>query len=729
MTFLNTYRDTLLRSIFDGASEPICALDNQLCFLASNARHREEFECIFGVTPQLGVSITEMLAHVPDEQERAVELWQRALDGEEFSVITEVGEPGRIRRMYELSFHKMCEGSHQIGAIQFGRDITSELAVAEAKRQSEERFRQLADAMPQLVWSADASGNVDYFNERAAAYEGIERGASQSWRWSPTIHPEDRSATVEAWSSAVDCGHAYEIEHRVQLADGNFRWHLSRGVPVRDAQGKVVRWYGTATDIEQTKRAAIELREADHRKNEFLAVLGHELRNPLAAIANGIRVVERGGQAGRDALPMVQRHVAQMSRLLDDLLDISRITCGKLHVERQVRSLRPIVAAAVNAVRPRIAHFGHNLEVEPIPDVAVNADGTRLEQVISNLLDNAATYTPPGGQIRLWVELQEETVRVHLRDNGKGIEVGELQNIFEPFSQSHGDHGDKGGRGLGIGLALVQQLVELHDGAVSVNSEGLGHGSEFVVELPRAPDELVEEGDHPCQIAPRLDHLRVLAIDDNADAGYFMALLLADAGCEVKTATTGRAGLRLADEEKFDVILLDIGLPDMNGREVVRQLRAKPEYADTRIVAVSGYNQAHDVTASKEAGFDAHLGKPVSPETLRAIISGDEPRPTTIRRHLSPGSVEVTSPERLDRTTLLALLRQLAHDLRTPLSSVEYSGAILAHHNDDEQASNIGERLLRATRSITSIVDRALEFAEGDHKSEAASTVTGEINR
>jgi PAS domain S-box-containing protein len=704
MAFLATHCDSLLKGVLESSSDLVSVIDTELCFLAANTHYSAAFNHVFGVEAHIGANLADLLAHVPEERDRALALWQRALSGEEFTVTSEFGAPQRQRRVFEITYRKLCEGDRQIGAIQFARDITATHAIERAKLRSEERFRQLADAMPQLVWSADANGVVDYYNERAESYAGIERGEADSWEWAPTVHPDDRPATVEAWRNAVETGEAYEIEHRVKLDDGSYRWHLSRGMPVRDEQKRVVRWYGTATDIEETKRAELELRQADHRKNEFLAMLGHELRNPLAAISNGIRVVERGGEPGREALPMVQRHVDQMSRLLDDLLDISRITRGKLRVDRKVRWLRPMIASAINAVRPWIAQFDHSLEVDPVPDVAVNADPTRLEQVICNLLDNAASYTPPGGDIRLWVEVDEETVSVFVRDSGKGIEARHLESIFEPFSQSDGGKG----RGLGIGLALVQQLVELHDGTVQVRSEGQGKGSEFVVRLPRAPDELLEADEHPCQSAPRLDGLRILAVDDNIDACHFMALLLGDAGCQVETAATGDEGLRRADEADFDVVLLDIGLPDIDGREVARRLRDKPGYAGARIVAVSGYNQEHDVLASKEAGFDAHLGKPISPETLRAVISGDQTRPTAVRRHRSPGEGTMFPAANSECLDVLELLAQLSHDVRSPLSSVEYSGALLAH-SDDESVRDIAERLLRATSSVTAMLDGAIE--------------------
>ncbi|QDG52563.1 response regulator [Persicimonas caeni] len=711
MPFRDSEIRLLLQGILAAASAPVCVISQDFTFIAFNDEFRDEFHAAYGVEVEVGTSLAEALAHLPNDQERGLDLWKRALAGEEFTMTSTFGDPQRHRRIYELTYRGLRdESGEQVGAVLFARDLTKQHAAEAARRQSEERFEELADAMPQLVWTARADGTVDYYNQRREEFEGIAYGTEGGWSWSPVVHPDDRAATIDAWEYSVRTGELYEIEHRIKVKDGTYRWYLSRGVPAYDEHGEVVRWYGTATDIEATKRAEITLRHADRRKDEFLAMLGHELRNPLAAIANGVRVVDRGGEPARQALPMVQRHVTQMSRLLDDLLDVTRITRGRLNVERRVQPLAPIIASAVASVRPRSDDFGHTVEVPEVPDVAVDADATRLEQIVTNLLDNAVSYTPPEGRISVWIEPDDDTVTIHVRDTGRGIRREDLEAIFEPFRQGEG----KRSRGLGIGLALAKQLVELHEGTIEVRSEGPGQGSEFVVTLPRAqdiPTDALEA--HP--LPGRLDGLRVLAVDDNVDAAYFMAVLLQDAGSTVELAATGAEGFDKAKNDDFDVVLLDIGLPDMSGRDLVRRLRQLPAYADTRMVAISGYGQDRDIADSLEAGFDAHLAKPVSPEQLRAAILADDPEAIqkSVERHDSALADRNETGNEARPAELLPLIRQLVHDLRSPLSAVEFSSAILEHHADaDAPEANLAERLARSSATMSQILERALDMAE-----------------
>ncbi len=615
------------------------------------------------------------------------------------------------------------EDGEPILAIVTLRDITEHHAAQRALRRSEQRFRQLADAMPQLVWAAEPNGVITYANERRSEYGGTRRLPNGTYQWKGMLHPDDAEASLRAWNEALANGETYEYEHRMMMADGSYRWHLSRGVPFHDERGEVVRWFGTSTDIEERKRAEIALRQADQRKDEFLAILGHELRNPLAAIANGLSVAGREGLRSKqrhEALEMAQRHATKMTRLLDDLLDISRITRGKLEVDLSPQPLGPIIDGAVDAVRPRMRDFGHHLERGPLADVYVNADATRLEQVISNLLDNAASYTPPGGRIELSVDADAETVAIHVRDNGRGIDPAELESIFEPFHQGEGGPG----RGLGIGLALAHQLVELHHGRIHAHSEGRGRGSEFVVELPRVDRPAHPDAPGDAEPSAELAGLPVLIVDDNVDAAELLAVLLRNSGCKVTTAATGYDGLEAARRQNFDVVLLDIGLPDLDGRQVARRLREEPGYEDSCLIAVSGYTQQQDIEESEKAGFDAHLGKPVSQDQLRRIMAAHCELPIEV-----PETSTGSTPEDLAATEtagdaapthdakpgelpeVLELFRQLDHDLRTPLSSVEMSGWAIGATQDAGAPAETAARLLRASESMTELIDRANDLA------------------
>lgn len=360
------------------------------------------------------------------------------------------------------------------------------------------RVRYLADALPQLVWMANADGVVEYYNSRAAEYAGIESTPAGSWEWRPGLHPDDLDRTVRAWTDAVRTGTTYQCEHRVRMADGSFRWHLSRGVPVLE-NGRVVQWFGTATDIEQVKRAEQELHEAARNKDEFLALVAHELRNPLAPICNSLELMRTAplDPQVRRLHGILDRQVSQMVRLVDDLLEISRISRGELRLDLQPVVLVDVLDSAVEAMEAAIAGGAQRLHRCELPrSVIVDGDAVRLSQAFGNLLHNAVKFSPAGGAISLTCDWNADTVSVQVRDWGAGIAPHMLEPIFEMFVQ--GDPSGaaasgaaepigftKRGGGLGIGLALVRRIVELHRGEVTASSEGIGRGSTFTVTLPR----------------------------------------------------------------------------------------------------------------------------------------------------------------------------------------------------------------------------------------------------
>jgi signal transduction histidine kinase/DNA-binding response OmpR family regulator len=369
-----------------------------------------------------------------------------------------------------------------------------------------------------------------------------------------------------------------------------------------------------------------EIQDGDRRKDEFLAMLGHELRNPLAAIANALEyahVAADDPAAFQRSREILARQVQMMARLVDDLLDVSRITRGKIELRKEIVDLQSAVSRATATVEPLVAARQHDLTVS-MPDrpIRLVADPARLEQVLANLLNNAAKYTDPGGRIRLEVECNDETVAVHVRDTGVGIAPHLLPRVFELFMQ--GDRSlDRAQGGLGIGLTLVRSLVELHGGQVEVFSEGLGQGSDFVVRLPLAalpnapPDgrSLAQDG------APACQSRKVLLIDDNVDLTATMSALLRLGGHDVVVCGDGPSGLEAAVEFGPELILVDIGLPGMNGYEVANRLRSMPQFDGALLVAVTGYGQADDRRRAHEAGFDHHLVKPVFFDALQQLLA------------------------------------------------------------------------------------------------------------
>jgi PAS domain S-box-containing protein len=505
------------------------------------------------------------------------------------------------------------------------RDATAASGSQTAAQTSEECFRQLADSMPQLVWTAEPDGSVDYYNRRVCDFAGISRREDGSWQWQPVLHPDDEAPTVEAWRTAVQNGGIYQCEHRVRLADGSMRWFLSRAVPVRGRDNEIVKWYGTATDIHDLKLAQAALQETDRRKDEFLATLGHELRNPLAPIRNAVEILKQPDApdaTAAQARDMIDRQVQHMARLIDDLLDIGRITTGRLRLRRQRIGLAAVVEQAADALRADIAKAGQTLDITlPALPVLLDADPVRLTQIFTNLLGNASSYCGRGAHIQVSAALADEDVVICVRDNGVGIAPEHLTSIFDMFfrAQSHFDHSQSG---LGIGLSLVQGLVEMHGGTVQARSEGIGHGSELIVRLPRCTDNQQPALAPTQQPTASIESsgAKVLIADDKADVVDSLAMLLQLYGNTVQTARDGAEAVAAAERFRPDLILLDLGMPELDGYAACRRIRSLPIGEQVKIVAVTGWGQDEDRRRTAEAGFDAHLVKPIGPEEVLALL-------------------------------------------------------------------------------------------------------------
>jgi signal transduction histidine kinase len=385
-------------------------------------------------------------------------------------------------------------------------------------------------------------------------------------------------------------------------------------------------------EIAQRKRAEEMLKEADRRKDEFLAMLAHELRNPLAPIRNAVHILQRrmpDDRSLRQPLEVIDRQARQLAGLVDDLLDVSRITHGQINLRKQTLELAEVVAQAVETSRPLLEARQHHFEIHlPGEPIFVEADPTRLAQVILNLLNNSAKYTEEGGHIRLTVERENGEVVLRVRDSGMGIPPEILPKIFELFAQGERTL-DRSQGGLGIGLTLVRRLVELHGGKVQAFSEGLGKGSEFVVRLPAlqgsgewrvVSDEKEKVSSLATRHSPLATTCRILIVDDNRDSAESLATLLQMLGHDVRAAYDGEAGLRLAKQFSPDIVLLDIGLPRLSGLEAAQRIRHDLGLRDTLLIAMTGYGQEEDKRRSREAGFNAHLVKPVDFGELQKLL-------------------------------------------------------------------------------------------------------------
>jgi PAS domain S-box-containing protein len=451
------------------------------------------------------------------------------------------------------------------------------------------------------------------------------------------IHPDDREALYAAVRAAHDPAGdgTFNAEYRIRRRDGEVRWIVGRAQTLFDGEGadrRPVRTVGAELDVTDRRLAEARLRDseealrkADQRKDEFLATLAHELRNPLAPIRSAAELLTLPNLADEQlkwSRQVIYRQVEHMARLLDDLLDVARITRGKLQLRQQPVDLGTIVDTAVEAARPLITTRRHGLTVELPPELPTfDADPVRLAQVLSNLLTNAAKYTDPPGRIVLKAQVEDAVLRISVKDNGIGISPEALADIFKMFSQVQNVDG-RTESGLGIGLALVKGLVELHGGTIEVFSEGAGKGSEFVVTVPCHASSVTSATVAPARNADDVMlHRKILIADDNEDAASTLGMLLRLAGHEVRTAHGGQAALTVARSFEPDIALLDIGMPDLNGYEVARQLRRTDSGKHVRLIALTGWGQDEDKRRAQEAGFDHHLTKPVDPHRLDELLS------------------------------------------------------------------------------------------------------------
>ncbi len=610
-------------------------------------------ESTLGWTPEELTSRPWLNFLHPDDREATLRLDREVMQGRE--VLSFVNRyrhrDGSYRWLSWKARPYPAEGLIYAGAT----DVTDRKQAVEALAQSEQRWRTMAEALPNLLWTDLPDGQCDWLSTQWGRYTGIPEHELLGLRWLETVlHPDDRERTLACWKAACEDRADYDLEYRIRRHDGEYHWFKTRGVPMRDEHGRIIYWFGTCTDIEDVKRLEAALRDADRRKDEFLATLAHELRNPLAPLRNGLQIMRLAAgepQAIDDARKLMERQVAHMVRLIDDLMDVSRITRGKLELRREKVKIASVIHAAVETSRPLVESLGHRLTVTlPEAPVVVDADPTRLAQVLSNLLNNAAKYTEPGGVIALTVECQATAVAVSVRDNGIGIPPEMLPQIFDMFTQVDGSLGKSQG-GLGIGLTLVRKLVEMHGGSVEARSAGHGSGSEFLIRLP------VVEALDPLTLSPEPEPVasiptasrRVLVVDDNRDSAETLAQLLDLLGHETRTAFDGAEAVACADAFRPDVILLDIGLPVMSGYEVAALIRQRDWSEPVLIVALTGWGQDADRLRSKEAGIDRHLVKPVDPAALQAMLAEERPGSASITA-LDGDAAPARRTERLEAT-------------------------------------------------------------------------------
>lgn len=498
----------------------------------------------------------------------------------------------------------------------------------------------LLDAAPDCIKVLSAAGVIRFINSFGLSLLGASNadqvvGKSYFDLWPVSMH----EAIREALAGAIRGQHT-RVEGLRSTLTGNWRWWEAHfhGVDGAENQRDVI---CIARDLTErharelqlqasNERLIAQLDEAERRKLEFIATLAHELRNPLAPVRSGLNVLREAGD-NRSAVEatrhIMERQVAQMVRLINDLLDVARVSSGKLVLQKSHVDVKTVIMEAVEATQPLMTKQKHRLSMAaPETPVWLLADAARLIQVFSNLLNNAAKYTTPGGQIGVDVACVDANVRVSVIDSGIGMTQPALTRVFEMFTDvgydAAGVH-----EGLGIGLNLVRRLVEMHDGTVTAHSEGLGKGSRFVVTLPIAPIAAATDVKKPLKRRDR--EVRILIVDDNVDAAKTLAMLLDYNDHSVRVAESGINALRIVAEFKPDIVFLDIGMPGMDGLDVARAVRAMPETRDPMLVALTGWGGQRDRERTREAGFDEHLTKPADLASIEAMLSkvkgGQEP--------------------------------------------------------------------------------------------------------
>jgi PAS domain S-box-containing protein len=504
-------------------------------------------------------------------------------------------------------------------------DISARKNIEETLRNSERQYRAIGESIDYGVWVCDANGRNVYASDSFLKLTGLTQEQCSDFGWVGALHPDDVDATLAAWQACVKSGELWDREHRIRGIDGEYHHVLARWVPVRDTNGAIVSWAGINLDISDIKEAEAALREADRRKDEFLSLLAHELRNPLAPIRSSLEAMNLRGfrdDVQRHTHDVISRQVASLVRMVDDLLDVARITHGKLSLQIESVEVARVIEEAIETARPYIEEMGHSLDVfAPTEPVVINADPVRLTQVIGNLLSNSAKYTPSGGRIELRATVSDDGVEIAVTDNGVGIAPDLQQSVFELFSQHHVRGGVGSASGLGIGLALVRDLMDMHGGSVRAHSDGVGRGSTFTIALPASAIAARPRGARPARPAHNeIARRRVLVVDDNVDAAESMAALLHLLGHEAQIANDGLAAVERTQRFEPDLILMDLGMPGMDGMQATMRIRALPLRNQPTIAAVTGWNQEASRTEARNAGIDLHVVKPIDVPGLQRIL-------------------------------------------------------------------------------------------------------------
>nr|WP_017297035.1 PAS domain S-box protein [Nodosilinea nodulosa] len=632
-------RETELRLVTNAVPALITFIDADQRYRFNN----QGYEDWFGQSTEdiYGKHIKDVAGEAAYEQVRPYV--ERVLAGQQVTFERAVQFKDGSNRYLSVTYVPRVSDQGQVeGFVALINDISDRKQAEAALRQSEERYRYLVESIPQLVWTANAEGAIIDVNQRWSAFTGLTLDQIKTQGWQAVVHPEDAPILGQNWAAAQQTGTNYQAEGRMRRADGVYRWHLHQAVPLRTAQGQVSKWFGTATDIEDQKqlehqrsqllkqeqaaRAAAEA--ASRTKDEFLAVVSHELRSPLNPILGWATLLQRGtldATKTQQALAVIERNARLQTELIDDLLDVSRMLRGKLEINASTVHLAATIRAAIDTVRLAAEAKSIQLDTCLDDDIGlVSGDATRLQQVVWNLLSNAVKFTPAGGRVEVRLARgANHQAEIIVTDTGKGIVPEFLPLIFDYFRQADSATTRQFG-GLGLGLAIVRHLVELHGGTIEAKSPGEGLGATFTVRLPTLPTQPDSSSEaQPKDLSPGLQGTRVLVVDDDTDTRNFVTFLLEQAGAKVVSVATAVDALAALGQAQPQILVSDVGMPEMDGYMLMRQIRALPAEAGGQVpaIALTAYARESDQNQALAAGFQRHISKPVQPAALIQAIA------------------------------------------------------------------------------------------------------------
>ncbi len=496
--------------------------------------------------------------------------------------------------------------------------------------ESEARFRQMADDSPVIVWVTDAKGACTFLNKAWYNFTGQVGHDGLGLSWAKALHPDDEQHVLSEFLKATDRQQEFRVEYRLRTQDGEFRWVINSAAPRLGNNREFLGHVGTVIDISDHRDAENNLREADRRKDEFLATLGHELRNPLAAVQSSLELLKLSAtepETLKATKNVMERQLRQIILLIDDLMDTNRVTHGKIQLHKSIVPIRSIIEQAVEACMPQIEANGHELSIDACPnDLLVEVDRARMAQVVTNLIANSIRYTPQGGLIRVSTSCHKDDVCIRVQDNGIGIPNHMLERVFDIFTQVDREGSFRGG--LGIGLALAKAIVELHGGSIRAHSSGTNQGSEFTVSVPLVAVTATANASSIHSPMQATNKHRILIVDDNVDAANMLSILMKTLKHESCTANSGEVALHMATEFQPSVVIMDLSMPRMNGYETLEKMKQESWSKDCTFVALTGWGNSEDRHRTAQCGFHHHFVKPMDLSLLNKILA----TPATGRR-------------------------------------------------------------------------------------------------